>query len=146
MIRARACRLTRTALALTALWSYSDCRPTAEHDLSVAQLTEVVAREQGSLDACYQAALDKSPYDHEFRIQTRLYIRKDGSVAKVGLDQTGLRGIGPCVEKTIRSWKFPPAQEETHASLPIIFRPKIEKTLPPDFKLPPGFSVVQPPQ
>lgn len=134
-------RVTVSALALCA-----GCHAGHGQDLSVQQLSEVVAREQGSLDQCYQGALDKTPYDHEFQIQATLHIRKDGSVAKVGLNQAGLRGIGPCVENAIRSWKFPPAPEETRASLPIIFRPKVERQLPPDLKLPPGFKVVQPPQ
>ena len=133
-------------LLLIALALCAGCRPSRGHDLSTEQLTAVVAREQGSLDPCYQSALDKTPYDHEFQIQTTLHIRKDGSVANVTLDQAGLRGIGPCVEKAIRAWKFPPAEDETRARLPIIFRPKVERQLPPDLKLPPGFKVVQPPQ
>jgi hypothetical protein len=120
------------------------CRP-ADGDLSVEELSAVVAREQDSLDLCYQTALDKSPYDHEFTIQTTLRIRSDGSVANVGLDQAGLQGIGPCLEKTIKTWKFPRAKAETRARLPIVFRPKVEKTLPPNLKLPPGFKVIQPP-
>jgi hypothetical protein len=122
------------------------CRPASGHDLSVEQLSAVVAREQGSLDPCYQTALDKNPYDHEFHIQTTLHIRKDGTVAKVGLDQQGLQGIGPCIEAAIRAWRFPSAEAETHAQLPIIFRPKVVKTLPPNFKLPPGFKVLEGPE
>jgi hypothetical protein len=128
-----------------AVW-LSACRPASGHDLSVDQLTAVVAREQGSLDPCYQTALDKNPYHHEFQIQTTLHIRKDGSVAKVGLDQQGLQGIGPCIEAAIRAWKFPSAQAETHAKLPIIFRPKVVTSLPADLKLPPGFKVLEGPE
>ena len=122
------------------------CQRPSGGDLSVEQLTAVVAREQDALEPCYQTALDKQPYDHEFRIEARLRIRPDGSVSKVGIDKEGLKGVGPCVEKAIRTWKFPPAREETRASLPIIFRPKVVKTLPDDLKLPPGFQVVPPPQ
>jgi hypothetical protein len=121
------------------------CQRPSGGDLSIEQLSEVVAREQPSLEPCYQNALDKQAYDHEFRIETELHIRKDGSVAKVGIDQEGIKGVGACIEKTIRSWKFPPAREETHAGLPIIFRPKVVKTLPEDLKLPPGFKVLQGP-
>jgi hypothetical protein len=121
------------------------CRAAATHDLSIEQLSAVIARDQASLDPCYQSALDKTPYDQEFKIQTTLHIRKDGSVAKVELDQQGLRGIGPCLVEAIKAWQFPSAADETHARLPIIFRPKVERTLSPDVKLPPGFKVVQPP-
>jgi hypothetical protein len=118
------------------------CRPSSGKDLSVAQLSEVVAREQPTLEACYQAGLDRTPYDHEFRIQAKLSIRRDGTVDKVELDQSGLQGLGPCIERTIRSWRFPQAADETFASLPIIFRPKVEKVLPENLKLPPGFKVL----
>jgi hypothetical protein len=112
-------------------------------DLSVAQLSEVVAREQDSLTPCYQAGLDATPYEHEFRLQATLEIKPDGKVSKVQLDQNGLRNVGPCVEKTIRAWQFPTAKAETRASLPIIFRPKVVKTLPDGMQLPPGFKVLQ---
>jgi hypothetical protein len=112
-------------------------------DLSVQQLSEVVAREQDSLTPCYQAGLDATPYEHEFRIQATLDIKPNGKVSKVQLDQTGLRGLGPCVEKAIRAWQFPTAKAETRASLPIIFRPKVVKTLPDGMQLPPGFKLLQ---
>jgi hypothetical protein len=122
------------------------CRPKSGGELSVAQLTAVVAREQASLTPCYQNALDKTPYDHEFRIESVLRIRPDGSVADVSIDQAGLEGVGPCVTAAIRTWKFPPAQAETRTRLPIVFRPKVEKALPENFQLPPGFKVLQGPQ
>jgi hypothetical protein len=111
-------------------------------DLSVEQLSEVVVREQPTLEACYQASLDRSPYDHEFRIQAKLSIRRDGSVENVELDQTGTQGLGPCLEKTIRTWRFPQAEADTLTSLPIVFRPKVEKALPENLQLPPGFQVL----
>jgi hypothetical protein len=112
-------------------------------DLSVAQLSQTVAREQDSLTPCYQAGLDATPYEHEFRIQATLQIKPDGHVSSVQLDQVGLRGVGPCVEKAIRAWTFPTAKVETRASLPIIFRPKVVKSLPDGMQLPPGFKVLQ---
>jgi hypothetical protein len=112
-------------------------------DLSVRQLSEVVAREQDSLTPCYQAGLDATPYEHEFRVQATLEIKPSGKVSKVELDQNGLSGLGPCVKKAIRGWQFPIAKAETHASLPIIFRPKVVKTLPDGMQLPPGFKLLQ---
>jgi hypothetical protein len=112
-------------------------------ELSVQQLSEVVAREQDSLTPCYQAGLDATPYEHEFRIQAVLEIKPDGKVSKVELDQTGLRGLGPCVKKAIQTWQFPTAKAETRASLPIIFRPKVVKSLPDGMQLPPGFKLLQ---
>jgi hypothetical protein len=118
------------------------CRGSSGKDLSVAQLSEVVAREQPSLEACYQAGLDRTPYDHEFRIQAKVSIRRDGTVETVTLDQPGLKGLAPCLEQTIRGWRFPQAEAATLTSLPIIFRPKVEKVLPENLQLPPGFQVL----
>jgi hypothetical protein len=141
MMRRTGCCL----LAAGAVW-LGGCQRRAGGDLTIEQLSAVVAQEQDSLEPCYQTALDKQPYDHEFRIETRLEIRADGSVAKVGIDKEGLKGVGPCVKKAIQTWKFPQAREDTHAALPIIFRPKVVKTLPEDLKLPPGFKVLQGPE
>jgi hypothetical protein len=121
----------------------SACHAAHGRDLSVAQLSDVVAREQPSLDHCYQDSLDQAPYEHEFRIEATLHIEPDGHVAKVQLDQAGLPGIGPCLQKEIKAWRFPSAPAPTDTKLPIIFRPKVVKDLP---KLPPGFQVLQPPQ
>ena len=120
----------------------SGCRGAAGKDLSVAQLSEVVAREQPTLETCYQAGLDRTPYDHEFRIQAKLSIRPDGTVENVLFDQSGLQGLAPCLEKTIRAWRFPQAEAATLTILPIVFRPKVEKVLPENLQLPPGFQVL----
>jgi hypothetical protein len=135
------------SLAVAALLTLASaaCGRTGGGDLNVAQLTAVVAREQETLTPCYQSALDRSPYEHEFRLQATLEIRPDGSVESVALDQAGLQGVGPCIEKTIRAWHFPNAKAATRASLPIIFRPKVVQSPPANFKLPPGFEVLEPP-
>jgi hypothetical protein len=108
------------------------CQSNKGKDLSVAQLTAVVGANQETLRPCYQAALDKQPDSQEFRIQATLHVSKDGSVEKVELERGGLPTVGPCVEKVVRTWKFPAAQADTYASMPIIFRPTVE----PMFEVP----------
>ena len=72
-----------------------------------------------------------------------------GSIAPAGAahplltEDTGTQGLGPCLEKTIRGWRFPKAEADTLTSLPIVFRPKVEKVLPDNLQLPPGFQVLQ---
>jgi hypothetical protein len=95
-------------------------------DLTVEQLTAVVAGQQETLKPCYQAALDKQPDSNEFRVQATLHVAKNGSVAAVDLEKGPLPNIGSCVEKAVRQWKFPAADADTYASLPIVFRPTIE--------------------
>lgn len=95
-------------------------------DLTVEQLTAVVASHQDALKPCYQAALDKQPDSSEFRMQATLHVAKDGNVSTVELERGGLPSVSGCVEKVVRTWKFPAAEADTYASLPIIFRPTVE--------------------
>ena len=134
-----ACSIVLLALTVAS----AGCRKGAG-DLTTQQLSDVVAREQPSLEPCYQQGLERTPYEHEFRIETKLTIKPDGSVAKVELDQNGLQGMGPCIEHSIRGWQFPQAKASTYASLPLIFRPKVVENIP-EGVIPPGFKVLQAP-
>lgn len=138
-------QLSYVLFALGLAVAASGCRK-GGGDLSTQQLSNVVAREQPSLEPCYQAGLERTPYEHEFRIEAKLSIKPDGSVTKVELDQTGLQGMGPCIEQTIRGWRFPEAKAETHASLPLIFRPKVVESLPDNVQIPPGFKILNDPR
>jgi hypothetical protein len=102
------------------------CQSNKGGDLSVEQLTTVVAANQEQLKPCYQSALDKQPDSQEFRIQATLHVNKTGSVADVELERGGLPNVGSCVEKIVKTWKFPAAQADTYASMPLIFRPTVE--------------------
>jgi len=131
--------------ALALMLAVGACRKSGG-DLTTHQLSEVVAREQPTLEPCYQAGLDNTPYEHEFRIEAKLSINPDGSVSNVELDQNGLQGMGPCIDKTIRGWRFPQAKAATHASLPLIFRPKVVDRLPDNVQIPPGFEILNDPR
>jgi uncharacterized lipoprotein NlpE involved in copper resistance len=102
------------------------CQSNKGKDLTVAQLTTVVGANQEQLRPCYQAALDKQPDSQEFRMQATLHVNKDGNVENVELERGGLANVGTCVANVVRTWKFPPAQADTYASMPIIFRPTVE--------------------
>lgn len=102
------------------------CQSNKGRDLSVAQLTAVVAANQDQLKPCYQNALDKQPDSQEFRIQATLHVNKSGSVEDVELERGGLANVATCVDKVVRAWKFPAAEADTYASMPLIFRPTVE--------------------
>jgi hypothetical protein len=108
------------------------CQGNKGRDLTVAQLTAVVSAKQEELRPCYQNALDKQPDSTEFRMQATLHVSKDGSVKSVELERGGLPNVGACVERVVVTWKFPPAQADTYASMPIIFQPTVE----PMFEVP----------
>jgi hypothetical protein len=117
--------MTRSGLWVLPLLALG-CQGNKGQDLTVAQLTTVIAAHQDQLKPCYQTALDKSPDSQEFRIQATLHVDKDGTVEDVELEKGALPAVMPCVEKAVRSWKFPKAKADTYATMPIIFRPTIE--------------------
>jgi hypothetical protein len=102
------------------------CQSNKGGDLSVEQLTAVVAANQDQLKPCYQSALDKQPDSQEFRIQATLHVNKTGEVADVEPERGGLPNVASCVDKVVRTWKFPAAKADTYASMPLIFRPTVE--------------------
>jgi len=123
--------MTRNGLGLWALVASVTvaclgCQGKKGQDLTVAQLTSVVAANQEQLRPCYQTALDKEPDTAEFRLQATLHVAKSGEVADVEVERGRLAGLAPCVEKVVRGWKFPSAKADTRAALPLIFRPTVE--------------------
>ena len=112
--------------AVAAAW-LAACPAEEGRDLSTAELSRVVDAHRPTLEPCYQAALDRNPYKHEIRIQAVIHIEPSGKVGKVELDQGGLAGMGPCIQRTIESWPFPQAEVPTKTELPIIFKPEILK-------------------
>lgn len=137
--------MRRRLLTLTFAALLAACRPTTGQELSNEQMSAVVEREQPALEQCYQAGLDQTPYDHEFQIEAVLRIAPNGHVTDVELDQSGIAGLGNCVKKAIRGWRFPQAPVETRAKLPLVFHPKVEHITkpPPQLQLPPGFRVLE---
>ena len=103
----------------------------AKHDLSERQLSAAVAAQQPSLERCYQAALETSPYKHEIHMEAAIHIAPSGAVTAVELEGNGgLPGMSPCLKTAITSWRFPEAQDATHTSLPLIFKPQVTKPQP----------------
>lgn len=115
------------------VWAVMACAPALlclaacsgdKDDLSVQQLSQVVDQQRGTLKACYDAALEKHPYTSEVRMNAVIRIDPGGSVREVEFAETGLPGMPECLRAAIKAWRFPAAKEETHTSLPIIFKPE----------------------
>ena len=80
-----------------------------KQDLSEQQLSAAVDAQRPSLERCYQSA-------------------PTGAVSGVELEgQGGLPGMSPCIKQAISAWRFPEAKDATHTSLPLIFKPQVQK-------------------
>jgi hypothetical protein len=102
-----------------------------QQDIPASQLVRVVEANRESLKICYDAALERSPYKHEIKIQAAIHVEPSGKVAKVELDQEGLPGLGKCLREAIVRWSFPKAKDPTHTALPIILQPEVKKAQGP---------------
>ena len=96
-------------------------------DLSTEQLSKVVAANRDSLQGCYQAALERTPYKSEVRMTANIFIQPSGAVRKVEVDKDGLKGMPECIEQAIAKWVFPKAPDETATTLPLVFNPEVVK-------------------
>lgn len=94
-------------------------------DLSTEQLSMVINGRRPQLQECYETALADNPSRKEVRMHAAIHIKPSGEVYKVEIDEGGaLPGMVKCLEQAIVGWKFPTVPDETHASLPLIFRPE----------------------
>lgn len=119
----RRLRLPTSVWVLTTLSAWTACNRTPV-DLSEAQMAPVIAAGRPALQACYQAALDRSPDPKEVRLEAALHIAVDGHVEKVQLGEAALPGLRECLTQTIATWRFPAAPDTTHAALPLVFKPE----------------------
>jgi hypothetical protein len=72
-------------------------------------IRRVIVKHHGEIEACYEAALERSP-ELEGRLAVRFTIEEDGHVsdAKVDPDSTAAEpGLWRCVEEKVRAFEFP---------------------------------------
>lgn len=100
------------------------CGKADPQDLSTQQLSMVINGRRPELQQCYEQALAKNPSRSEVRMHAAIHIKPDGQVYEVQVDDGGLPGMKECLEQAIGTWSFPTVPDETHASLPLIFRPE----------------------
>jgi hypothetical protein len=95
-------------------------------DLSTEQLAKVVAAKQPTLKVCYDAELERAPSSVTLQFDATIHIAPSGRVSSVAFDP----GAAPpplltCLRKAISTWTFPRAEDPTHTSLPLIFKPEV---------------------
>lgn len=121
----------RTLTLLLVLSGALACRSGEVRDLSTAQLSGVVVAQQPSLERCYDAALEKTPYKQPMELQAIIHIEPSGEVDSVQIEGSGgLPGMSACLRSAIEKWRFPEAPDATHTSLPLHFKPEIKREGP----------------
>jgi hypothetical protein len=100
-------------------------------DLSTEQLARVVAAQQPTLKACYDAELERAPSSVTVHFDATIHVAPSGRVSSVEFEP----GAAPppllsCVRNAIARWTFPRAEEPTHTSLPLVFKPEVVKSGP----------------
>src|SRR5262249_41755071 len=82
--------------------------PPASGSLSKEAIRHVITSHIGEVRVCYEEALASWP-DAEGRPQIRYIIDADGSVSAAALvsDSLGYAGLGCCIARAMRDWRFP---------------------------------------
>lgn len=101
-------RLLVTGLLLTCLLSCASRPSVYEPQSDREQIRLVVRQNLDQVRECYLRAIEERP-GAEGRIVMTWEIRPDGSVANVGVKESGpkIAVIGPCLTELIGKWRFP---------------------------------------
>ena len=116
----------RARLSLACMLSLA-CGSSDAKELTTEQLSAVVDAQREGLQACYQAALERTPYKSEVRMAANIFIRPSGEVDHVEIEESGLKGMPDCLSKAIGQWRFPAAEAQTATNLPLVFTPEVVK-------------------
>jgi hypothetical protein len=71
---------------------------------------------------CYNSALKRDPLLNVRRADVLITVGPSGSVSSVSIPSLSGTPLGECLEKRIRSWKFPRASKDFRSQFPIIFQ------------------------
>jgi hypothetical protein len=100
-------------------------------DLSTEQLARVVAAQQPTLKVCYDAELERAPSSITVQFDAALHIAPSGRVSSVEFERgAASEPMLSCLRNAIARWTFPRAEEPTHTSLPLIFKPEVVRSGP----------------
>jgi predicted Zn finger-like uncharacterized protein len=91
--------------------------------LTASELSSVVNRNKKQLQRCYETALRGSGSDDTVRLDVSITIAPSGGISAVQLAGNGLPGMNECIERTVRTWRFPSAGEATPMHFPLLFQP-----------------------
>jgi hypothetical protein len=91
--------------------------------LTAAQLSKVVLRGREQLQRCYETALRGSGSTETVRMDVEVSVSPSGNVTNAKAGGQGLPGMGQCIERTVKMWRFPEAGDATQTKFPVVFQP-----------------------
>jgi predicted Zn finger-like uncharacterized protein len=96
--------------------------------LSDKDFSNVVGKNKGGLQICYEQALKKgeAPEDRDVKVLVKLTVGGSGMVksAVVGGPGAAYPSLKSCIEKSAKKWIFPTSAGESTAEFPFLFTPK----------------------
>jgi hypothetical protein len=130
--RASPRRSTRVAGTTTSTATIPVSPDSDEVDLSVGEeppgeldpddLVDVYNANKIGVTMCYNSALKRDPLLTVRRADVQISVSPAGSVSNVSIPSLSGTPLGICLEKRIRSWKFPRATRVFTSQFPIIFQ------------------------
>jgi len=96
--------------------------------LSQKDLTNVVGKNKGGLQICYEQSMKKgeTPEDRDVKVLVMLTVGGTGMVKSAVVGGSGAQypGLKSCIEKSAKKWMFPASSAESTAEFPFLFTPK----------------------
>lgn len=96
--------------------------------LSQKQLSNVVNKNKGRLQICYEQSIKKgeAPEDRDVKVLLKLKVGPSGMVKSVTVGGSGARlaGLKSCLQRSVKKWVFPTSSGESAVEFPFLFTPK----------------------
>jgi hypothetical protein len=89
--------------------------------LNADQIRNVVAREQRTLQNCWEVAVRGMREVPTVRIDVEVTIGPSGTVTSAHARGPGLGNLPECIERTVLRWRFPQADGPTQTRFPVVF-------------------------
>ncbi len=91
--------------------------------LDGAKLMRVVSKNRPSLQRCYDVAIRGQSDPPSARIDVRISVGASGTVTRVNARGKDFGGLGRCLERAVRRWRFPASSEGGETQFPVVFSP-----------------------
>ncbi|MBX3251678.1 MAG: AgmX/PglI C-terminal domain-containing protein, partial [Myxococcales bacterium] len=95
----------------------------ATNNLDDADVRRVVTAQsnQLALRRCYETAIRGMPEAPAVRLDVEITVGTSGTVTRVSATGQSVGNLTPCVEQTVRRWRFPASANGGSARFPVVF-------------------------